>query len=76
MTMVKASYIFGKFFNLKFFILENVIPQMPLPVIYQTCVLLLVNKIYATENKHLLGIYAAVNKVTLRPKEIIPMFVT
>ena len=76
MTIVKASYIFGKFFNLTFFILENVIPQMALPLIYQTCVLLLVNNIYAMENKHVLGIYAVVNKVTLRPKEIIHMFVT
>ena len=41
-----------------------------------TRVLLLVNKIYATENKHLLGIYAVVNQVTLRPKEIIHMFDT
>ena len=36
MTIVKASDIFGKFFDVRFFILENVIPQMPLPVIYQT----------------------------------------
>ena len=27
---------FGKFFDIKFFILENVIPQMLLSVIYQT----------------------------------------
>ena len=30
---------------------------------------------YATENIHLLGIYAVVNQVTSRPKEIIHMFV-
>ena len=41
-----------------------------------TSVLLLVNKMYSTENKHLLGIYAVVNQVTLPPKEIIQMFVT
>ena len=35
MTIVNASDIFDKFFDLKFFILENVIPQMPLSVIYQ-----------------------------------------
>ena len=35
-----------------------------------TRVLRLVNKTHATENKHLLGIYAVVNQVTLRPKEI------
>ena len=34
MTIVNASDIFGKFFDVKFFILENVIPQMPLSVIY------------------------------------------
>ena len=36
MTIVNASDIFGKFFDIKFFILKNVIPQMPLSVIYQT----------------------------------------
>ena len=41
-----------------------------------TCVFLLVNKINATANKHQLGIYAVVNQVTLRPKEIIHMLVT
>ena len=41
-----------------------------------TSVLLLVNKIYRTENKHLLGIDAVVNQVTLRTKEMIHMFVT
>ena len=41
-----------------------------------TRVLLLVNKVYATDNKHLIGIYAVVNQVTLPPKEIIHMFVT
>ena len=35
MTIVNASDVFGKFFDVKFFILENVIPQMPLSVIYQ-----------------------------------------
>ena len=35
MTIVNASNIFGKFFDVKFFILENVIPQMSLSVIYQ-----------------------------------------
>ena len=36
MAIVNASDIFGKFFEVKFFILENVIPQMPMSVIYQT----------------------------------------
>ena len=36
MRIVNASDIFNKFFDVKFFILENVIPQMPLSVIYQT----------------------------------------
>ena len=36
MTIVNTSDIFGKFFDVKFFIQENVIPQMPLSVIYQT----------------------------------------
>ena len=50
---------------------------MPLSVIYlNTRVLLLVNKIYKTENKHLLGIYTVVNQVVLLPKEMIHMFVT
>ena len=35
MTLVNASDIFGQFFDFKFFILENVISQMPLPVIYK-----------------------------------------
>ena len=35
----------------------------------------MVNKINAMENKHLLGIYAVVNQVTLRPKEIIHMLI-
>ena len=29
-----------------------------------------------TENKHLLGVYAVVNQITLRPKEVIYKFVT
>ena len=41
-----------------------------------TRVLLLISKIYTTENKHMLGIYAVVNQVTLSPKEMIHMFVT
>ena len=36
MTIVNASDIFGKLFDVKFFILENFILQMPLSVIYQT----------------------------------------
>ena len=36
MTIINASDIFGKFSDVKFFILENVMPQMPLSVIYQT----------------------------------------
>ena len=36
MTKINASDIFGKFFDVKFFILDNVIPQMPRPVVYQT----------------------------------------
>ena len=35
-TIVNAFDNFGKFFDVKFFILENVLPQMPLSVIYQT----------------------------------------
>ena len=35
-TIVNTSDIFGKFFDVKFFILEDVIPRMPLSVIYQT----------------------------------------
>ena len=31
---------------------------------------------YATENIHQLGIYALVNQVTLRPEEIINMFIS
>ena len=41
-----------------------------------TRVLLLVNKIHATENNNLLGIYAVVNQLTLHPKEITHMFLT
>ena len=33
-TKASTFNIFGKFFAVKFFILENVIPQMPLSVIY------------------------------------------
>ena len=40
-TIVNPS---DKFFDVNFFILENFIPQMPLSMIYQTCVLLMVNK--------------------------------
>ena len=36
MTIVQASDIFGNFFDVKFFILENVIPQMSLSVISLT----------------------------------------
>ena len=36
-TIVNSSSIFGNFCDIKFFILENVIPQMPLTEIYQTC---------------------------------------
>ena len=35
-TIVIASDIFGKSFDVNFFILDYVIPQMPLSVIYQT----------------------------------------
>ena len=35
-TIVNSSDIFGKFFDVKFLIFENAIPQMLLPVIYQT----------------------------------------
>ena len=45
-------------------------------VVSNTRVLLLVNKTYTTENKHLLGIYAVVNQVTLCPKVMMHMFVT
>ena len=36
MTTANASNIFSNFFDVKFFILQNVIPYMPLSVIYQT----------------------------------------
>ena len=74
MTIVNTSDIFGKFFDVKFFIQENVIPQMLLSVIYQTRPSF-GQQIYATENIHLLVIYAVMNQITLRPKEIIHMFV-
>ena len=55
MTIVNASDIFGKFFDVKFFVLQNVIPQNATAGdLSNTRVLFLVNKIYATENKHLL----------------------
>ena len=76
MTIVKASDISGKFFDVKIFILENVTPQVPLSVIYQISASYFGQQDYATENMHLLGIYAVVNQVTLRPKEIIHTFVT
>ena len=71
-TTVNSSDIFGKFFDIKFFILENVIPQIANATVddlSSMCILLFVNKIYATENEHLLGIYAVVKQITLRPKE-------
>ena len=71
MTIVNASDIFGKLFDVKFFILENFILQMPLSVIYPS----FGQKDYATENIHLLGIYAVVNQATWPPKEIIHMSV-
>ena len=37
MTTVNDSDIFGNFFDLKFLVLENIIPQMSLSVMYQTC---------------------------------------
>ena len=36
MTIGNASDIFGKIFDVNFFILEDAIQQMPLTVIYQT----------------------------------------
>ena len=65
--------IFGKPFAIKFIILENVIPQMLLSVIFQTFffwVTRLRNGRYTP-----VGVYAVLNQVTLRPKEIIHMFV-
>ena len=65
--------IFGKSFAIKFIILENVIPQMLLSVIFQTFffwVTRLRNRRYTP-----VGVYAVLNQVTLRPKEIIHMFV-
>ena len=47
---------------------------MPLSVIYQTRPSF-GQQIYATENINLLVIYAVMNQITLRPKEIIHMFV-
>ena len=76
MTIVNASDIFGKFFNVKFFILKNVIAQMSLSVIYQTRASFFWSARYTQRYKHLLGIYAVVNQVSLRPKEIIHIFVT
>ena len=63
-------------FDVKLFILENVIPQITVADLSNTRVLLLVNKLYTTKNKCLLGIYAIVNQVNLRLKEMIHMFVT
>ena len=76
MTIVKASNIFGKFFDVKFCILENVTTNATVGDLSNTRVLLLINKINATENRHLLGIYAVINQVTLCPNKIIHMFVT
>ena len=59
--IVNSSNIFGKsFLTSKFLILVS----------------LLVNKIYSTKNKHLLGTYAVVNQVSLRSNEMIHMLVT
>ena len=59
-TIVNASDIFGKFFDVNFFIFENVIPQIPLSVIYQNT-----RPSFAQQKMHLLGIYAVVNQITL-----------
>ena len=68
-----------------FFLKKNIFFQLSFATFEQpytvadlsnTRVLLLVNKIYTTENKYLLEIYAIVKQVTLRPKELIHMFVT
>ena len=75
-AIVNPSDILGKFFYVKLFILENVILQMPLSVVYQTRAYFLWSTRYRTENKHLLVVYAVVNQITLRPKEIIHMSVT
>ena len=72
MTLVKASEVF---WCQIFYSRECHTTNATVGDLSNTRVLLLVNKIYATENKHLLGIYAVVNQVTLRPKEIIHMFV-
>ena len=81
MTIANASNLFGKFLEVKFLILENFIPEMPLMVphvsdLSNTRVLLFVNNKNATENKRLLEIYAVVNQVTSRPKQKIQMFVS
>ena len=68
MTIVNVSDIFGKFFDVKFFYSQEFHTRnVTVGDIPNTRVLHLVNKIDATENKHLLEIYAVVNQVTLRP---------
>ena len=69
-------YFWYKFFDIKFFILENVIPQMSLWLTYQTCASIFWSTKYTQRKIHLLGIYVVVKQVTLRPKKMIHTFVT
>ena len=71
MAIVNASDIFGRFFWRQiFYSREFHTTNATVGDLSNTRVLLLVNKIYALENKHLFGIYTVVNQVTLRRKEI------
>ena len=76
MTIVNGSDIFGKFFDVKFSIRECQTTNGAFGDLSNIRDLLLVNKVYVTENKHLLGTYAAVNQVTFHSKEIIHIFIT
>lgn len=72
----RFSWIFPiKAFWHRFFFLKNVIPQIPLSLIYQGCASFFWWTRYTPENEQLLGIYAVVNQVRLFPKEMISMCV-
>ena len=63
-------YFWYKFFDVKFFILENAILQMPLSLIYQTHASFFWSTKYTQQIINTLGAYAVVNDATLRPKEM------
>ena len=74
-TIVNSSDIFGKnFLTSNFYSREYYTANATASDLSNKCVLILVKKIYTTEYKHLLGIYAVVNQVTLRPMEMTDMF--